>query len=185
MTISDYYRILDLDYGSSIEDIKKAYRIKARKYHPDINHEPAAKDKFILATEAYEFLITNYSKVVSGEEEFRRAMEEWRKYRQNRSRQKANVYARASYVRFKNTKFYKTTRILDGTTIIFCLAFSVMVLVTSIYGYFYRIHHPIIGVEDPSVLTLIVFLFFGMTLFIVSFIYLKAHIEATKKYRKK
>ena len=185
MTFSDYYRILDLEYGSSMEDIKRAYRIKARQYHPDINHDPSAKDKFILVTEAYEFLMTNYSRMVSGEDEFRRAVEDWRKYRQNRSRQKANVYARASYVRFKNTKFYKTTRILDGTTIISSLVFSVMVLITSVYGYFYRINHPIIGIEKPSILILIVFILFGMTLFIVSFIYLKAHIQSSKKHRKK
>ena len=185
MTISDYYTILDLEYGSSVEDIKRAYRVKARQYHPDINHDPSAKDKFILATEAYEFLLSNYSRVVSGEDEFSQAMEDWRKYRQNRSRQKARVYARASYVQFKNTKFYRTTRILDGTTIIISLVFSVMVLLTSVYGYFYRINHPIMGIENPTLLILIVFILFGMTLFIVSVIYLKAHIQTSRKYRKK
>ena len=47
MTLSDYYQILGLPANSSLEDIKKAYRQKARLYHPDINHSPDAKDKFI------------------------------------------------------------------------------------------------------------------------------------------
>ncbi len=62
MTLTDYYRILDIPVDSSIEEIKKAYRVKARAYHPDINHSPDAKDMFIEATEAYEFLIANHEK---------------------------------------------------------------------------------------------------------------------------
>lgn len=185
MTISDYYRILDLEYGSSIEQIKKAYRTKAREFHPDINHTPEAKDKFVEVTEAYDFLISNFSRIVTGEEEFRRVMEDWRKYRQNRARKRANVYARTSYAQFKNTKFYRTTRILDATAIIFSLIFSVVVLITSVYGYFYRINHPIIGLEDPSVLILLVLIMFGMTLFIISLIYWKAYAETSKKFRSK
>ena len=47
MLISEYYNILGLPLNSSLEEIKKAYRKKARLYHPDINHSPEAKDKFI------------------------------------------------------------------------------------------------------------------------------------------
>ena len=56
MTLTDYYEILGLPINSSIEEIKKAYRKKARLYHPDINPAPDAKDHFISITEAYEFL---------------------------------------------------------------------------------------------------------------------------------
>jgi curved DNA-binding protein CbpA len=38
MTLADYYQILGLPVNSSINDIKKAYRQKARLYHPDIPH---------------------------------------------------------------------------------------------------------------------------------------------------
>lgn len=184
MTISEYYRILDLDYGCSSEEIKKAYRKKARECHPDINHAPDAKDMFISITEAYEFLITNFERLASSEQAYKQAMEDWRKYRQFRSRQKAKVYAQASYVRFKNTNFYKTTRIFDGTTIIFSLIVSVLVLVITVAGYIYRIHHPLPGIENPSVLILLLFLLLGMFLFIVSFIYLKAFTQTSKKYKK-
>ncbi|MGD0342169.1 MAG: DnaJ domain-containing protein, partial [Bacteroidales bacterium] len=63
MTITEYYRILDIPQDSSIDEIKRAYRQKARMYHPDINPAPDAKDMFILATEAYEFLIANFDKI--------------------------------------------------------------------------------------------------------------------------
>lgn len=53
----DYYEILGLDRDASAEDIKKAYRRMAMKYHPDKNKDdPNAAEKFKEASEAYEVL---------------------------------------------------------------------------------------------------------------------------------
>jgi hypothetical protein len=184
MTINDYYQILGLSAGSSVDDIKKAYRRKARLYHPDLNHSAEAKDLFISATEAYEFLIAYYSKIQTEEKTYEQVMEDWRKYRQFRSRKRATAYARAPYSTFKNTKFYKTTRIFDATIILFSLIISVMVIFFSIYGYNYRNHHPIPGVEKPTVFGLIMLLMLGVIFFVVSFIYLKAYSETSKNHKK-
>lgn len=183
MTGHNYYRVLELDYGCSAEDIKKAYRKKARQCHPDINHAPEAMDMFIIITEAYEFLMTNLENMASDQMAYDRAMEDWRKYRQDRSRQKARVFAQATYVQFKKTNFYKTTRIFDGTTIISCLVVSVFVLIMSVYGYIYRLQNPIPGIKGPSVIVLILFISLGMLLFVVSFVYLKAYIRSSKKHK--
>ena len=112
-------------------------------------------------------------------------MEDWRKYRQDRSRKRATAYARTSYGTFKNSKFYKTTRIFDGTTIIFSFIISIMVLIYTVYGYIYRQKHPIPGMEKQSVFALIMFLLLGMIFFVVSFIYFKAFQENSKKQKKK
>ncbi len=185
MTLADYYEILGLHAGSSVDEIKKAYRKKARLYHPDINPAPEAKDLFITVTEAYEFLIANFDKLKTDDEAYRQAMDDWRKYRQHRARQKARVYARASYNTFTNTKFYKTTRILDGTTIIISFIIAIIVLVYSVYGYFFRLSHPIPGIKKPTVFVFLMFLTLGLVFCVVSFIYLKAYIETSKKHKKK
>ncbi|XP_005998992.1 dnaJ homolog subfamily B member 4 isoform X2 [Latimeria chalumnae] len=52
----DYYRILGIEKGASDEDIKKAYRKQALKWHPDKNKSPNAEDKFKEIAEAYEVL---------------------------------------------------------------------------------------------------------------------------------
>ncbi len=56
----DYYQILGVDKSSSDDDIKKAYRKAAMKYHPDKNPDnPEAEAKFKEAAEAYDVLSNN------------------------------------------------------------------------------------------------------------------------------
>ncbi len=52
----DYYEVLGVSKDASKDEVKKAYRKLARKYHPDVNKEDGAADKFKEAKEAYEVL---------------------------------------------------------------------------------------------------------------------------------
>jgi hypothetical protein len=185
MTLTDYFEILGIPQNSSTDEIKKAYRRKARLYHPDVNPAPDAKDHFISATEAYEFLIAYHDKLISDDQAFKQAMDDWRKYRQDRSRKRATVYARTSYETFKNTRFYKTTRIFDGTAIIFSFVVATMVLIYTIYGYLFRLKHPIPGLGKPSIFMFIMLLSLSMFFFVISFIYLRAYQENSKKRKNK
>ncbi|MBS2097065.1 molecular chaperone DnaJ [Carboxylicivirga linearis] len=57
MSKRDYYEILEVSKSASADEIKKAYRKKAIKYHPDKNQgDKAAEEKFKEAAEAYEVL---------------------------------------------------------------------------------------------------------------------------------
>ncbi len=57
MAYIDYYKILGVDKNASQDNIKKAFRRLARKYHPDLNpNDPSAKDKFQEINEANEVL---------------------------------------------------------------------------------------------------------------------------------
>ncbi|XP_055844510.1 dnaJ protein homolog 1 [Episyrphus balteatus] len=52
----DFYKILGISKGASDDEIKKAYRKLALKYHPDKNKAPGAEDRFKEIAEAYEVL---------------------------------------------------------------------------------------------------------------------------------
>ena len=56
MKYKDYYGILGLDRKATAEEIKKAYRKLARKYHPDVSKDPDGEEKFKEVAEAYETL---------------------------------------------------------------------------------------------------------------------------------
>ena len=56
MKYKDYYKTLGVGRGAAEDEIKKAYRKLARKYHPDVSKEPNAKEKFQEVSEAYETL---------------------------------------------------------------------------------------------------------------------------------
>ena len=56
MKYKDYYAILGVARDATADDIKKAYRKLARKYHPDVSKESGAEEKFKEIGEAYETL---------------------------------------------------------------------------------------------------------------------------------
>ncbi len=92
MNYKDYYKVLGIDKKASQDEIKKAYRISAVKYHPDKNPgNKEAEEKFKLANEANEVL-SNPEK----RKKYDELGENWQQYEQNGNHQSGNPFGGAS-----------------------------------------------------------------------------------------
>lgn len=60
----DYYKILGIQSGANEDEIKKAYRKMALKFHPDKNKDANAEEKFKEIAEAYEVLSDPKKRVI-------------------------------------------------------------------------------------------------------------------------
>ena len=56
MARRDFYDVLGVGRDASADDIQSAYRKLARTYHPDVNKDPGAEDRFKEVSEAYDVL---------------------------------------------------------------------------------------------------------------------------------
>ena len=56
MEFKDYYTTLNIDRNATQDEVKRAYRKLARKFHPDINKDAEAEQRFKEIGEAYEVL---------------------------------------------------------------------------------------------------------------------------------
>lgn len=105
-----YYRILGLPEDASLNDIKKAYRNKAKLYHPDVSKDPDANEKFIVINEAYEFLINfrtqpQYYSREAVEQKYR----EWVMHEREKARARAAYQAKKKFEQFKKSPLYRTS----------------------------------------------------------------------------
>ncbi|MBN1183941.1 MAG: J domain-containing protein [Bacteroidales bacterium] len=148
--VESYLHILGVNQNSSLSDIKKAYRIKAKELHPDMNDAPDAHEKFIHLNEAYEFLLENWMYIqpqrqktkeeMQAEYEREKEYREWLYKESLRIKKKAEEMSRMKFEEFKKTKLYRTTNMLSSMVNYLALAFGIAIIIGTIAGVAYQVH---------------------------------------------
>ena len=177
-----YLSTLELTSEASLKDVKHAYRKLARRYHPDLNSNPDASEKFIEITEAYDYLL-KYFNSCEGYSNLRQADLErnWNAGQREQARAKARRYAGGKYSSFRRTKYYRGTIVAERLHIYFNLAISLLIFFVSIHGFIVQSQLTTVDEDPPSVTRFIFFLFIGLLFLSVSLLYL---ISSYKNHRK-
>ncbi len=103
-TTEHYCHLLGVTPDASVQDIKKAFRSKAKAYHPDKNKNGNTEQIFIAITEAYQHLLAHKKNPTpTYHQPVKDDIEEAR----DKARQKARAYAKMRYEEFLKSDFYK------------------------------------------------------------------------------
>ena len=154
---SAYCKILGVNANSSLEDVKRAYRQKAKVLHPDINSSPDAHTEFIRTKQAFEFIQRYrtcqalYRKRVSYYRERTRAKpQNGRYYRYENVKYRASKYRARKMHHSANADIdFKTT--LFGKIVF--IVFHLMFLFVGFYTLLYPLIHTIkYGVDQEKTL---------------------------------
>ncbi|MFT4678931.1 MAG: hypothetical protein ACI84C_000895 [Flavobacteriales bacterium] len=143
--MENYYQILGLTESASLEEIKKAYRALAKKYHPDVSNDPAAESRFIEVSEAYEFLSDEQhrsayqqrqARKVSSDELLRRerVYKKWVEMQQEKAVMRARSHARTRYDDFIDSSIYKTAGAVNKLYTYVFLVIGVVTIVMPVYS---------------------------------------------------
>ncbi|MBE0674191.1 MAG: DnaJ domain-containing protein, partial [Bacteroidales bacterium] len=166
-------------------DLKRAYRIRARQYHPDLNSHPDAADIFIRVTEAYELLyaILSPGKMQAADRQDNRDQQR-EEYIRQRARERAEFYSRIRYENFTRSTTYRTTRIFDGTTIIYGMIISLLIIGVDIYSYTWQMSIATTHEEEPSTAFMLMLLVLGVGFFAFSYLNLLSFVHGSRKKEK-
>lgn len=109
--IENYYSILGVNENSTLLEIKKAFRIKSKQLHPDVNKNLNANEAFILLLEAYEYIINQKTgkTVINLEKKDTNSnsSQHWQDNYTERAKHRAEYYAKNNYKEFEKSEYFK------------------------------------------------------------------------------
>ncbi len=131
----DYYKILGLPVNASEQEVKKAYRKLALKYHPDKNNDGGSDSRFLEISEAYEMIMSpksiNFEKKTKEQQQKHREEE----LKKARARAKENLRKRYNDLKRQEEK-EQSKQYLIGAYIFVSIVMLIIVSYSSYYAWF-------------------------------------------------
>lgn len=181
LSSDQYFKILGLKNDATLDQVKKAYRTKARKYHPDLNKREDAADIFIAINEAYDYLSAYVSKASQQDRAREDLIREWQEYRRAEARKRAHAHSRAKYSEFAKSSTYRTSMILNKTQLYINLSVALFVISMAVIGYIIKWNMVDRGMDPPTLGGFIFLLSIGLIFLLVSLAHIQAFYRNTRK----
>ena len=134
--LQKYYEILGVNQNYTLNELKFAYRSKAKQFHPDINKAPDANSKFIEINEAY--IILNQLKQDQSTAQKSNTNISWYKEEKERAKKRAAYYAKMKYEEYKKSPIYKAAKVIDPILKTIIIGFSIFIFIAPIIFITYR-----------------------------------------------
>ena len=182
--LRQYLNILEVSPVSGILEIKRAFRKKAKQFHPDLNKDSGAQDKFILVNEAYEFIMKHYNQPgfrskKTPEERYR----DWVEREKAKARKHAAHQAQRQFEKYKNSKLYKTANLLYSIYDYFALVIGLIIVFAAIFGLHLQKDFEE-GYTLSSIIAGVLLIMIGGLFVSFSIMSIRSRKEAFKKRRK-
>ncbi len=140
---ADYYHILGVTQKATLDEIKKAYREKAKSLHPDVNDAQDAHEQFILLNEAYEYVLNRKTGKVYNSQKRKytstrktyKSRQEWERHERDKARQRARANARKRYEQYIRSDAYKASMALEAAYTHLILLVSLFLFLCPLWGY--------------------------------------------------
>lgn len=124
-----YCTILGVKENATLIDIKRAYRLKAKLLHPDVNKSVNAHEQFIELNEAFEYLLSYKGKRKG-------AVFVWTKEQNDFAKEQALKNAQMKYEEFINSDYYKTYSSINNVLNSIKYVIVIFIFSSPIIGYF-------------------------------------------------
>jgi curved DNA-binding protein CbpA len=158
--MKNYYQVLGIHPGATEDEIRSAFRAKAKELHPDVNPSPQAHEEFLECQQAYSFLTdqaqrNNYDAMLNAEkisqEDLRRremVYKLWVEHQQRKARTRSAMEA----VRYDAQGNPLTRKIWRGVNLAYNILFMLLflsVILVPLYNYSKELERPELQQRSP------------------------------------
>jgi curved DNA-binding protein CbpA len=158
MEFIDYYEVLNVAENATFEEVKKAFRELAKKYHPDKNKDLNASTKFIEVFEAYEILKDHntkaifdkqrlnykYSSLANSNKTKNQENEVYDTVKEN-AKKRAQYFSRMTFEDFLNSSIFILKKVTSTLALILMLIFGIFIILLGIVTFAKINDEPAIG----------------------------------------
>jgi len=158
--MKNYYHVLGVHPGATEDEIRSAFRSKAKELHPDVNPSPKAHEEFLECQQAYSFLTdqaqrNNYDAMLNAEkisqEDLRRREMIYKLWVEHQQR-KARTRSAMESVRFDSHGNPLTRKIWRGVNLAYNILFMLLflsVILVPLYNYSKELERPELQQRSP------------------------------------